>query len=360
MPELYGSRGGVQAYMRRLREIMSAYTVQAGRSLVCLSLLDTAESPTMHGDAGCSGEFASFGGSKARLSASAARLTLDSRGGTMIVGHLGQAPLALGLKRAGLVRDYVVALHGIEAWRRCSLLERSAARAASAVVATTNYTATEFASKNGVDPSRMYVIPLALDADVLSEPEFGEENASALRVLTVGRLSAGERYKGMDTLIRAVRSMKERGVEVALTIVGGGDDAPRLKALAQELNVEPSVTFEGAVDDERLEALYATTDVFALLSRGEGFGIVFLEAMKHAKPCLGCRAGGVPEVVRDGIDGFLVEYGHVERTCDRLTELFEHPDLRRSLGESGFRRVRSTFLREHMRANWFRLLDGIA
>ena len=111
-------------------------------------------------------------------------------------------------------------------------------------------------------------------------------------ILTVARLDARERYKGVDQLIEAMPAVLQTVPAARLRIVGTGSDLPRLKELAARLGVADSVEFAGFVDDEHLRAAYRDCALFALTSSGEGFGIVFLEAMAHGKPCLGARAGG--------------------------------------------------------------------
>jgi phosphatidylinositol alpha-1,6-mannosyltransferase len=126
----------------------------------------------------------------------------------------------------------------------------------------------------------------------------------------VGRLCSADTYKGFDTLIEAMPLVLRDFPHARLRIVGGGDDAPRLQALAAQLAVAAAVVFTGIISDEALRAEYAACDLFALPSRNEGFGLVFLEAMIFGKPCIGARAGGVPEVITEDT-GVLVEYGDV-------------------------------------------------
>src|SRR5205814_6993869 len=89
-----------------------------------------------------------------------------------------------------------------------------------------------------------------------------------------------------------------------------GDDVPRLQELCSRLGVADAVTFTGFIDDQRLAEELSRCRMFALPSRKEGFGLVFLEAMARGRPCLGARAGGVPEVITEST-GMLVEYGDV-------------------------------------------------
>jgi glycosyltransferase involved in cell wall biosynthesis len=129
-------------------------------------------------------------------------------------------------------------------------------------------------------------------------------------ILTVTRLTSADSYKGIDHLIAALPAVREVIPAARLRIVGRGDDVPRLQALAAQLGLSHAVDFLGYIDDARLTEEMSSCRLFSLPSRGEGFGLVFLEAMARSRPCLGARAGGIPEVITADT-GVLVEYGDV-------------------------------------------------
>jgi phosphatidylinositol alpha-1,6-mannosyltransferase len=144
------------------------------------------------------------------------------------------------------------------------------------------------------------------------------------RILSVGRLSAADSYKGYDTLIEAMPAIRHEYPAARLRIAGQGDDQPRLAALAARLGMVGSVDFLGSINDEALRAEYASCDLFALPSRREGFGLVYLEAMIHGKPCIAARAGGAPEVVNESV-GRLVDYGNIPDLAAAVIELVRSP-----------------------------------
>ena len=108
-----------------------------------------------------------------------------------------------------------------------------------------------------------------------------------------------------------------------------------------------------------LPAYYQACDVFAMPSKKEGFGIVFLEAMRYGKPCIGGNHGGTPEVITHGVDGYLVDYGDVDQLARYLIEFSSRPELRQAMGKKGYEKVKTRHLFSHMRANWFALLDEL-
>ena len=97
--------------------------------------------------------------------------------------------------------------------------------------------------------------------------------------MTVSRLASSERYKGHDRVIRSLPRVLLKHPETIYLIVGDGDDRPRLEALASEFGVRDKVRFAGLVAGEELPDYFRLADVFVMPSTGEGFGIVFLEAM---------------------------------------------------------------------------------
>jgi glycosyltransferase involved in cell wall biosynthesis len=245
-----------------------------------------------------------------------------------VCGHLHQLPVVwlLSLLRPAL-RYYLVA-HGIEVWRPYTWVERCALRRAERILCISEYTRRQMLRFDaGLDPARLVIVPNTFD------PEFGRDAGNAPRkaassdgpvVLTVARLTKADTYKGVDTVIEAMPRVLAALPGAQLRVVGEGDDLPRLQELAKRLSVDDAVQFTGLVSDKELRAEYQNCDLFALPSRKEGFGLVYLEAMSYGKPCLAARAGGSPEVVDHDV-GALVDYGNTEQIADAVTELSRHP-----------------------------------
>jgi phosphatidylinositol alpha-1,6-mannosyltransferase len=162
-------------------------------------------------------------------------------------------------------------------------------------------------------------------------------------VLMVGRLNAAEAYKGHAEVIEAWPAVVARCPAARLTIAGEGDDRARLETLARSTGVAGSIEFTGFVSNAALERLYERAAIFALPSRGEGFGIVYLEAMAHALPCLASRHDAAGDVVADGATGFLVDQHDREEIAMRIVTLLTQPDLRGRMGRAGVVRVQQEF-----------------
>ncbi len=122
-------------------------------------------------------------------------------------------------------------------------------------------------------------------------------------VLLVGRLAAAEQYKGHDQLIDAWPGVLSEVPDARLVFVGDGDDVPRLRAKAQALGVGSSLVTTGFLEDRALRLAYRDAAVFAMPSRNEGFGIVYLEAMAAGLPCIGSTEDAAGEIIEDGTSG---------------------------------------------------------
>jgi glycosyltransferase involved in cell wall biosynthesis len=346
--------GGVQAYMRRVAEALAPGPRDPWQ-FHCVSLND--DDSSLRRNSSLRRCASVCGAARAKWRLVRGLLALPKLE-TLVVGHLGPSPLGLLLKGAGRVQSYLVVLHGVEAWRRVSWAERWAARRADAVIATTSWTAREFARLNGIPEDRLRIIPLCVD-ERWAKPADRFRLHGSFKLLCVARQDASERYKGFETIFEALARM-DGDPQPHLNLVGTGDDQPRLKAVAAQLGIEDRVTFWGALDDAELAAAYADCDVFVMPSKGEGFGIVFLEAMLRGKPCIGGAHGGTPEVIEHGRSGYLVEHGDVEALVGHLAALRADPGLRRALGARGRELATTRFSQAAFRERWRSLVLGNA
>jgi phosphatidylinositol alpha-1,6-mannosyltransferase len=177
-------------------------------------------------------------------------------------------------------------------------------------------------------------------------------------VLVVGRLSPEERYKGHDELLEAWPSVLQRVPDAQLVFAGEGGDAARLQAKALGLRINHRVLFTGFVGDEMLASLYRHAALFAMPSRDEGFGLVYLEAMSYDLPCIGSTHDAAGESIEDGVSGFLVPQHDLPLLADRIVRLLVDEDLRRRMGRRGGQRVRDAFSYPAFRERLTSLLAG--
>ena len=256
-----------------------------------------------------------------------AALRLSRKADVIVCGHVHLLPVAALAARLRPGLAYCLVAHGIEVWRPFSWLERRALLGAHRILCVSDYTRRQLLRfAPGLAPGRLVFVPNGLDPAL--EAAIGDAPAPDLsarpRILSVGRLTRSDAYKGFDVLIEALAQVRRELPLARLRIVGDGDDRPRLAALAHSHGVAGAVEFLGRLDDDALRREYAACDFFALPSQREGFGLVYLEAMIHGKACLGARAGGAPEVINADV-GELPAYGHVQGVADAIRDLVAHP-----------------------------------
>jgi glycosyltransferase involved in cell wall biosynthesis len=150
----------------------------------------------------------------------------------------------------------------------------------------------------------------------------------------VGRMTG---VKDTDAVLEIVRATRRLGVDAILVLVGDGPDRGRLEERAHELGIARSTYFVGYQPE--VAGYYRLFDAFLLPSVNEGTPVSAIEALASGTPVVATRVGGVPDVVRDGVDGLLVEPGDVEGAASRLAELAADPALREALGATGRVRV---------------------
>ena len=163
----------------------------------------------------------------------------------------------------------------------------------------------------------------------------------------VGRLCPS---KGLETLLQATARLVPRWPRLKVFVLGDedGDRTYRrhLQQLARNLRLDGHLVFFGYVEDAASRS--AEFDVQVVCSLAEPFGLVTLEAMAQARPVVATATGGSPEIVRDGVEGFLVRPGDADTLARRLDCLLDSPGLRREMGQHGLRRVRACFSRQTM------------
>lgn len=227
-------------------------------------------------------------------------------------GHVYMSPVALVIKRLTNV-PFWLQLHGIDAWSRPSRLRAYACAQASLVTAVSRYTRRRFLGWCPLPDERAKVLPNTVNP-MFQVQDRQPAHGGSLRLLTVGRLAAGEAYKGHDRIIRALPELKTQAPNCHYQIVGQGDDKPRLIALAADLGVSNSVEFLDSVSADALPKIYAQADVFVMPSTGEGFGITFLEAMASGLPALGMGVDGSVDPLADGTLGFIANESNLVET----------------------------------------------
>jgi phosphatidylinositol alpha-1,6-mannosyltransferase len=237
-------------------------------------------------------------------------------------------------------------------------MERWALSRADVLIAISEHTAHRFREANPAFASR----PIRIcHLGVASRPEPAvpplaqpdERPWSAPFALVVGRMAADERYKGHDLLIDIWPLVAAEIPGARLVVAGDGDDRARLERKAAMLC--PGVSFLGHVSDITLEELYRDCAFFVMPSRNEGFGLVFVEAMRAGKACIG-GVDAAAELIEDGVTGFVVDPDEPEQVLKAVVRLFREPETRERMGQAGALRMARHFTEEHFRSRFCAIL----
>jgi glycosyltransferase involved in cell wall biosynthesis len=182
---------------------------------------------------------------------------------------------------------------------------------------------------------RARLIPPGVDTGLFTPPATPAERD--VSVLYVGRVERSSRWKGLPVLLESLTRLRELVPGVRLDIVGDGDDAPALRDRAARLGVADRVRWHGSVGHARLPAFYRGAGVAVLpsLTESESFGMTLVEAMASGCPVVGSAVGGIPFVVRDGLDGLLVQPGDPRALADALAAVLTDHARAADLGAAG-------------------------
>lgn len=227
--------------------------------------------------------------------------------------HINLMPAAALIARIRRV-PLVLAIYGIDAWHQpASAAVRCSIGMASLVISISQITLDRFRAWSGIHAARCVVLPNAIH---MNDYAIGaKDNPLARRlgvvgrpvILTFGRMSADERYKGFDEIIDVMPRLLWRLPDLAYIAAGDGSDRARLEAKANALGIGSHVLFTGHIAEAEKAHLYQLADAYIMPSSGEGFGFVILEALASGVPVVASSADGTREAVRDGELGLIVD-----------------------------------------------------
>lgn len=258
------------------------------------------------------------------------KLNLIHAHGALPCGHA-----AMLLSRE-LEVPYVVTVHGLDAFSTQQVKGRSAEwcrrisvrvyRSARRVICISEKVREEVLEGTG-SGCRTSVVYNGVNPDLFSPGQ--DTGSDEMTVLSVGNLIP---IKAHDVLIQAMAALVGEFPKLILQIIGNGPESARLHSLARELGVLERVQFLGRQSRDQVAAFMRRCTIFALPSRYEGLGCVYLEAMATGKPVIGCRGQGIAEVIRHGSNGFLVGPDNVKELSLALGMLLRDERRRLALG----------------------------
>lgn len=247
----------------------------------------------------------------------------------VISTHLNFTVAAYWLKRlAGI--PYWIVVHGLEAWNVKRRGLQRALHHADRILAVSGYTRDRLLKEQNLDPAKIFLLPNTFDASCWSiapKPQYLLKRYGLTveqpTIVTVARLDSNDRYKGYDKLLQVLPEIRRQIPNVHYILVGKGSDRPRIEQLIAQLHLQECVTLTGFIPDEELCDHYNLCDVFAMPSKGEGFGIVYLEALACGKPTLGGNQDGAIDALCQGELGALVDPDDVGAIAKTLIQILQ-------------------------------------
>lgn len=256
----------------------------------------------------------------------------------VLIGHRNFLPLILIIKLLAPWKPIIMNAHGIEIWFDQKWIYRFCSTFVDEVWAVSRYTVEKFKSNfNASVPVRL--IPNTLPERFYRNSDTGilnKHNDIGIRFLSVCRLVKSENYKGVDFSLSALNLlyMKKKIDSFTYCIVSKGDDVERHKLLIKDFAWKDQVEFMTDLTDDELKRKYEESHVFLLPSTGEGFGIVYLEAMSNGCVCLGSNTGGVPDVIEHLNTGYLVDQPITVQTVAEGIYYLLNPEIRKQLAQN--------------------------
>lgn len=262
---------------------------------------------------------------------------------TVFIWHLGLLKLLPFFRVPGA--RVVLFLHGIEVWKTQRLVNRILLNQVDLFLSNSDFTWRQFLRFNPSYESIPHrTIPLGI-GELLKSDE--PVPISAPVVLMISRLEKSEDYKGHREMINVWPQVLERVSDAELWIVGEGNLRGELERLARERAVQERVRFHGWVSEEKKQEMLAQCRCLALPSRGEGFGLVYLEAMRIGRPCLVSLVDAGREVVNPPEAGPAVDLAQPEQLVESLCELLTPGERWETWSANARRRYESLFTAKH-------------
>ena len=280
------------------------------------------------------------------------RIVADDPPSMVVIGHLdlNLYPLVLCLQEHRV--PYALIAHDFEiskrAYRVNDIVRRGLmVRGARWLAANSSHTK-RLLEAWGVQETRIVTVhpPIAEEAIRESAAAAAIRRTGCFSIVTVSRIV---RNKGIDIVVRALKTLVDEGVPCRYVVAGDGPERPALERLADDLGVRQNVVFTGYVTEESKWSLLREADVFVMPSRvnphvqHEGFGLAFIEAAAFGVPGIGSTGGGIPDAIVDGRTGLLVREESPGDLAQAMLFLYRNPDQRHAMGEAARERATREF-----------------
>ncbi len=215
-------------------------------------------------------------------------------------------------------------------------IEKKSLEKSQIIITCNMYTKKVLADYLGLEKSKIKIIPPEIDIEKFHPPDFKNYDPANMRILTVAYIHP---IKGIEYLLFSIKILKSKIPGIKLYLVGSLDKnkkyAKQMKRLANKLDISRNVEFLGNVDRNSICKLYRQVDIFVLPSLHEQHGLAIMEAMASGLPVVASNVGGIPTLINDGINGFLVPPRDPYAIADRIYYLTVNPAIIKDFGDQG-------------------------
>jgi glycosyltransferase involved in cell wall biosynthesis len=266
---------------------------------------------------------------------------------------------ALLSRRLGI--PFVVTVHGLDVFNTCLSSGAAAGRrkgiskeiykAAAKVICVSERIQHILVSELGSEV-RSTMIYNGTDVEIFSPGDASEPAQPT--ILMVGNLLP---IKGQDLVLRAMSALRPNYPEVGCRVIGEGADRERLQGLARTLGIDDQVQFLGRRSRAEVAEAMRKCTIFALPSRYEGLGCVYLEAMACGKSVIACHGQGIAEIIQHGRNGWLVKENSVEELIEAIRTLLTNDDLRAQMGKQARQTISGGLTLEHQAERMMQVFD---
>lgn len=333
-PDLFSSTGGIQAFSRYLINAL-----HAGPFSHSLRGVIKNDMPGAIPDDLTNNKFSGCGHWPIKLKAP--RFALEclrhvwrERPSLIVSTHIHFGPIAQ-IAQLSFGTPYILVAHGIDAWQINNVTRLRALQKANLTLAVSRYTRDRLINGAGLDANRVKILPNTFDENRFTiapkSPRLLQKYGLSPQtpvILTVCRLDKAEGYKGYDQIIKALPKIRQGAPDARYILVGKGTDRSWIEKLIAEAGVGEAVILAGHVPDDELPEYYNLCDIFAMPSQGEGFGIVYLEALACGKPVLAGNKDGSRDALADGELGLLVDPENTDEIAAQIASVLRREHMR--------------------------------
>lgn len=325
--DAFGGHGGIAKFNRDLLGALSGMPRCSGLTAFPRLMPDLPGPLPI----GLAFDLSELGGKVRYAKAVLRHIAADRRYDLVVCGHINLVPLAWFAGRV-MRAPWLLIVHGVDAWQpTASCTTNRLIRSANRVISVSDVTRGKLMAWSGLPAGRIALLPNSIDlATFVARPKRADliekyGIAGKKVIMTVGRLAGQDRYKGFDEILEALPCIILEEPRCVYLIVGDGDDRKRLERKVASLGLADRVVFTGYVSERDKVDCYSLADAYVMPSRGEGFGIVLLEAMSCGVPTVASKTDGGREALIDGQLGALVDPGNGREICAATLEALRRP-----------------------------------